>query len=124
MEWKIDYLEKDKIVSAKITGVMDWDQHKKFAKEVFPLARKHHSHKVLIDFLEMTPNFTIRQIDDLPNLLTEVGVGPEFKIAAIYDPTSDHSSEFRFFRDVATLMSIKVMHFSSADEAIAWLKSE
>ena len=123
MEWKIDYLEEEGIVTAKVTGVMDWGQHRKFAEEVFPFAKEHGSHKVLIDFLEMTPNFTIHQIDDLPNMLAEAGVGREFKIAAVYDPTSAHSSEFRFFKDVAKLMSIKVMYFSSVDEAMEWLSS-
>jgi len=124
MEWKIVYLEEDGIVSAKVAGVMDWDQHKKFAEEIYPFALKHGSHKVLIDFLEVVPEFTILQIDDLPRLLKELGVVPDFRIAALHDPSSPKSGEFKFFRDVATLMSIKVRHFSDAKKAIAWLKSE
>jgi hypothetical protein len=124
MEWTLDYLEKDKIVSAKIIGVMDWDQHKQFAEEAFSLARKNGSHKLLIDFLEMEPNFTILQIDDLPKLLKEIGIGPEFKIAAIHDFSSPKSSEHIFFRNAATIMSLQVKQFSDKDSAIAWLKSE
>lgn len=124
MDWKIEYLEKDGIVSAKVAGIMDWDQHKRFAEELYPLAHKHGSHKILIDFRKMTPNFTILQVDDLPKLLKELGVGPEFRIASIYDPSTPHSSEFVFFKNVSTITSIKVKLFSSPDEGLAWLKAE
>jgi hypothetical protein len=56
-------------------------------------------------------------------MLKEMGVGPEHRIAALHNLSSPHSSEFVFFKDVATLTSIKVKHFSDPDEAIAWLKS-
>jgi hypothetical protein len=123
MEWKIDYLEEDGIVVSTVSGLMDWEQHKRFAEEIYPLAQKHGSHKILIDFRDVTTSFTILQIDDLPAMLKELGVGPEFKIAALHDPSSPKSSEFKFFRDSATLLSISVRHFTDADEAIAWLKS-
>jgi hypothetical protein len=123
MEWTIDYLEKEGIVRAKTSGVMDWDEHKRFAEELYPFAKKQGVHKILIDFREMRPKFTILQIDDLPNMLREAGVGPEFKIASVYDPASPHGHEFRFFNDVATLLRIKVKQFVDPNEALAWLKS-
>ena len=124
MEWKIDYLEKDGIVVSKVTGLMDWEQHRKWCKEAFSAARKHNAHKMLNDLRDMVPSFTILQIDDLPKVLKEAGAGPEHRIAAVYDPSSPHSSEFAFFRDVAAITSIKVKLFSSTEEALAWLKSE
>jgi hypothetical protein len=60
----------------------------------------------------------------LPKLLKEIGIGPEFKIAAIYDPSSPKSSEHIFFRNVATIMSLQVKQFADKDAAIAWPKSE
>jgi len=122
MEWTIDYLEKDKIVCVKTSGLMDWEQHKKFAEEVFPFAIKNGSHKVFIDFRDMVPDFDILQIDDLPRLLKEIGVGPGFKIAGVYDETSPHSSEFKFFKNTSYIESIEVHYFSEKDEALAWLK--
>jgi hypothetical protein len=123
MNWTIDYLEKDRIVSTKVSGVMDWDEHKRFAEELYPLAKKHGVHKILIDFRQMQPKFTILQIDDLPNMLMKIGVGPEFKIASVYDPASPHSHEFKFFNNVAILLSIRVKQFDDPDKALAWLKS-
>lgn len=123
MEWTIDYLEEEGIVSVKVSGVMDWDEHKRFAEELYPSAKEHGLHKVLIDFRQMRPKFTILQIDDLPKMLAEVGVGPEFKIASVYDSTSPYAHEFKFFNDVANLLSIRVKQFDYPEKALEWLKS-
>jgi len=123
MDWTIDYLEKDRIVSVKASGVMDWDEHKRFAEELYPSAKEHGMHKILIDFRQMQPKFTVLQIDDLPDLLMKIGVGPEFKIAAVSDPTSPHVHEFKFFSNVANLLHIRVQQFVDPDDALTWLKS-
>jgi hypothetical protein len=124
MQWNIDYLEEDGIVSAKASGEMNWDEHKRFAEELYPLAKAHGVHKILIDFREVVTNFTILQIDDLPKMLMEIGVGPDLKIASVYDLSSPKGHEFKFFNNVATLLSLSVKQFDNPDEAIAWLKSD
>jgi hypothetical protein len=123
MKWTIEYLEKDGIVAARINGKMDWEEHRKFAEELYPLAHKKRSNRILIDFREMVPDFTVLQIDDMPKMLKELGVGPDLRIAAIYDPSSPKSGEFTFFKNVATIMSLQVEQFSGRNEAIAWLKA-
>jgi hypothetical protein len=123
MDWTIDYLEKDRIVSTKVSGVMDWYEHKRFAEELYPFAKEHGVHKILIDFRQMQPKFTILQIDGLPDMLTKIGVGPGLKIAAVSDPASPHGHEFKFFNNVATLLGIRVKQFVGPDEALTWLKS-
>jgi hypothetical protein len=122
MKWTIEYLEKDGIVAAKINGIMDWEEHRKFAEELYPFARKKGSNRIVIDFREMIPDFTVLQIDDLPKLLKKLGVGPDIKIAAIFDPSSPKANEHTFFRNVATIISLRVELFSDRKEAIAWLK--
>ena len=124
MEWTINYLEEEGIVSAKTSGIMNWDEHKRFAEELYPLADKYGANKILIDFRDMVPDFTILQVDELPKMLKEMGVGPDLKIASIYDPASPHSHEFEFFNNVANLLSIMVKQFDNPDEAMAWLKSD
>ena len=123
MKWTIEYLEKDKIVAAKINGIMDWDEHKKFAEELYPFAHKKGSHRILIDFREMIPDFTVLQIDDLPQMLTKLGVGSDLRIAAIHDPSSPKANEHTFFRNVATIMSLQVEQFDNREEAIKWLRT-
>lgn len=123
MKWTIEYLEKDGIVSAKLNGIMDWEEHRKFAEELYPLVRKKGYHRILIDFREMIPDFTVLQIDDLPKMLKELGVGPDLRIAAIHDPSSPKANEFTFFRNVATIMSLQIERFDNQEEAIKWLKT-
>ncbi len=123
MKWTIEYLEKDRIVAAKVSGVMNWEEHRKFAEELYPLVRKKGYHRILIDFREMVPDFTVLQIDDLPQTLTELDVGPDLRIAAIHDPSSPKANEFVFFRNVATIMSLQVEQFANREEAIQWLKT-
>ena len=123
MNWTIEYFEKDRIVAAKINGIMDWEEHRKFAEVIFPLARKKGSHKILIDFREMIPDFTVLQIDDMPKMLTELGVDSDLRIAAIHDPSSPKANEFTFFKNVATIMSLQVEQFDNQADAINWLKT-
>jgi hypothetical protein len=123
MNWTIEYLEKEKIVAAKINGIMDWEEHKKFAEEIYPLAHKKGVHRILIDFREMIPDFTVLQIDDLPKMLMDIGVGPDLRIAAIHDPTSPKANEHTFFKNVATIMHLQVQQFDNREEAINWLKT-
>jgi hypothetical protein len=123
MKWTIEYLEKDKIVTAKINGIMDWEEHKKFAEELFPKAREKGYKKILIDFREMIPDFTVLQIDDLPKMLMDIGVGIDLRIAAIHDPSSPKANEHTFFRNVATIMSLQVEQFDNWESAIKWLKT-
>ena len=123
MKWTIEYLEKDRIIAAKINGIMDWEEHRKFAEELYPFARKKGSNRIVIDFREMIPDFTVLQIDDLPKMLKELGVGPDLRIAAVHDLSSPKSNEFTFFKNVATITSLHVEQFSDRNEAIAWLKA-
>jgi len=123
MKWTFKYLEKEGIVSAKISGLINWENHIKFANEMASYARKHNSQKILIDFLELVPILTILEVDDLPKVLKEAGFGPEYKLAAIHDITSPHFDDFKFFKNAASLNSIRVEIFTNSEDAIAWLNS-
>jgi hypothetical protein len=123
MDWSIDYLENEGIVITKLSGIMNWDEHKKWGEEAYSFLHKHGSKKMLIDFQDMEPDFTTLQIDDLPKMLQDFGIGPDYKIAGLYDRSSPHAGEFTFFRNSASLSSINVRYFDDKDQAIAWLKS-
>ncbi len=123
MKWTIEYLEKDAIVAAKINGVMGWNEHKKFAEEIFPFGRKKKANKILLDFREMTPDFTLLEVDDLPKMLKEIGVSGDIKIAAIHDMASPKASEHTFFKNTANILSLNVEIFSNRNDAISWLKA-
>lgn len=124
MEWEIDYLEKDGIVSMKTSGPATFEQNKKMSEEALALARKNGSHRFLVDHRDLEHGLSTLQIDDTPRMLKQIGVTPEDGIAIVFDPTSPISDAFPFFRNSAFLESLSVKLFTDADEAIAWLKSE
>jgi hypothetical protein len=124
MNWAFDYLQEEGIVTAKMAGLMTWEKHIKFAEEMVSFARSHNSKKILINFLELVPILTVLEVDNLPKVLKDAGLGPEYKLAAVHDKTSPHFDDFKFFKNTASLNSIQVEIFSDINEAITWLKSQ
>lgn len=124
MEITLDYLEEDGIVTVKVSGIMDFIEHKRYAKETLSFAKKHNSFKILIDMLEMTPQLTIPEIDGLPLTLKEYGATAEYRFATLHNPPPPHDMGFTFFKDSATSESLDIRQFDTREEALAWLKSE
>lgn len=123
MEWKIDYLAENGIVSAKTSGPADWEQIRKMCEEVLALGRSNGSHRFLVDHRRIEHGLTILQVDDLPGMFKQIGVTPKDKIAIVFDPASKMSEAFVFFRNTSFLASLQVRIFDNPDDAIAWLKS-
>jgi hypothetical protein len=123
MQWSIHYLEEDGIVFAKTQGYSTWEQHKKFAEEMFEMGRKKGTHKFFVDHRGLVLGLSVPEIDDLPKMLKGIGVGPEDKAALLYDPSAPHSSEFIFLENVSLLSSLQFKVFSDKEKAAAWLKS-
>jgi len=120
----IDYLEKDAIVLVKLSGIMDFEEHRRFSEEMFSFAKKHKAHKFLVSMLEVIPQLTVLEIDDMPKTLIECGAKPEYRIAALHNPPPPYDRGFVFFRNGASNKSITIRQFTREDEAFAWLKSE
>ncbi len=124
MDLAIDYLEKDTIVCVRVTGIMDFAEHKRYAEETLSFAKKHNSHKIFVNMLDMTPRLTVLETDDMPQMLIESGVTAEHRFAVLHNPPPPYDKGFEFFRNTASLRSIQVKQFANKDEACAWLKSE
>jgi hypothetical protein len=124
MDWTIDYLKKDGIVHAKISGIITWDESKKMNEEVFSFARSNDAHRFLLEHPLFEHNLSLLQIDDLPKLLKEVGLAAEDKLAVLVSPSSPHSRELKFLEDVSRLASLQVRFFTDFEKAVSWLKSD
>ncbi len=120
----IEYLEKDEIVVVNLSGIMDFEEHRKFNAEMFSFAEEHNAHKFLVRMLDVIPKLTVLEIDDMPNALIECGAKPEYRIAALHNPPPPYDKGFEFFKNAAFLKSLKINQFTLEDEALAWLKSE
>ncbi|MFA5238473.1 MAG: hypothetical protein WC476_02020 [Phycisphaerae bacterium] len=124
MDIKINYLEEDSIVLVKVTGIMDFEKHKTYAKEILSFAKEHNSHKIFVNMLDMIPRVTTLEIEDFPKTLIECGAKPEHRIAILHNPPPPYDRGFSHFINVAFLKSLKIKPFTNKDMAHAWLKSE
>ena len=122
MKWEINYKKEDGIVVVKTSGLITWDDTKLMTQEAFAAAIKRNTKKVLVDHRLLQANLTILQIDDLPKLFKETGIGPEYKVAILFDPASPKKSNFTFFQDVSTISFLNFRVFCEPAEAIEWLK--
>ena len=119
-----DYIEKDGIIVVNISGIMDFEGHRRLCEETFSCGREHNAHKFLIKMMDMIPKLTVLEIDDMAKTLVECGAKPADKIAAVHNPPPPHDKGFAFFRNVAYLKSIIIKQFTDEDEALAWLRDE
>jgi hypothetical protein len=124
MKWEIDYKKEDGIVIVKTSGLATWDDIKLMTQETFAAAKHHNTKKALVDHRLLQTNLTILQIDDLPKLFRETGIGPEYKVAILFEPTAPRSGNFTFFENVSIISSLQFRVFSVLSEAIEWLKAK
>ncbi len=124
MDWTIDYLKEGGIVHAKMSGLVTWDENKKMDEELFSFARSNGAHRFLLEHSKIEHNLSLLQIDDLPKLLKEFGLGAEDKLAVLVNPSSPYSKELKFFEDVSRLALLQVRHFTDFEQAVNWLKAD
>jgi SpoIIAA-like len=124
MKWEIEHNKKEGILVVKTSGLITWDDNLLMAQEALTAAIKHKTQKVLVDHRLLQANLTVLQIDDLPGLFREIGIGPEYKVAILFDPASPRSGNFTFFQNVSIISSLQFRVFSEIAEAIEWLKTE
>jgi hypothetical protein len=123
MEWTIGYLEKDKIARVKTKGLITWDDTRKMSQEVLSFIHHNNLHKILVDHRDMVPNLSVLQIDNLPAMFREIGVGPEYKTAVLFNPAIQSKDNFAFFDNVIKLTTLQFRGFTDEGKAITWLKS-
>ena len=124
MRWKINYLKEDNIVVVKTSGIITWEDNKQMSREALAASLKHGTNRVLVDHRAIQPNLSVLQIDNLPGMFREIGIGPKCRVAVLFDPTSPRSSNFTFFQHISIIASLQCRVFSERTEAMAWLKSD
>jgi len=124
MDWKIDYLKEDGIVHTKMSGIVTWDENKKMGEEIFSFARSRDAHRFLLEHPQIEHRLSFLQIDDLPKLLKEVGLGAEDKLAVLACSSAPCSKKLKFFENVSRLALLQVRHFTDFEQAVTWLKSD
>ncbi len=124
MKWEIEHNKKEGILVVKTSGLITWDDNKIMAQEAFAAAKHYGTKKVLVDHRLLQANLTVFQIDDLPGMFREIGIGPEYKVAILFDPASPRSGNFTFFQNISIISSLQFRVFSEIAKAIEWLKTD
>lgn len=121
MKWTIDYLEEEGVVLIKTSGVTNWDKQKQLCQEAFQFAQEHKAHKYLADHRDLQEGLSVLQIDDMPMMFREIGLGAEDRVAILYGPNLEE--KFKFFQSVSNFALLNFKLFTDKDKAMAWLKS-
>ncbi len=124
MQWEIENKKQDGILEVTTSGPITWDDNRLMVQETLAAAKNHQTNKVLVDHRKLESRLTVLQIDDIPKLLKATGVGPEYKVAILFNPAAPQSGDFKFFEDVSIISSLQFRIFSEHAEAIKWLKAE
>ena len=124
MKWKIDCVEDQKIIMAKTSGLMSWDDKKKLCEEMLAAGRKKNISEFLVDQKETSFGLSVLEIDRLPDMFRNIGFDTKDRMAILINSDSSNSALFSFLQDVFTLSSLRVQVFTDPDEATAWLKKK
>jgi hypothetical protein len=122
MEWTIDYLEENGIVSVKILSPANIEGIKQLSLEMDALAKQHNTHKYLIDHRGVDVKMSVFDIDQVPGMLKEINADFSGKIALLLDYSVPKRNLFSFLKNVLNLVSMRLELFYDKDEAIAWFK--
>jgi hypothetical protein len=124
MKWAVSHLEKDGIVHVNATGNITWNENKKLSEELLAAGRKNKVNLFIVDYQDLSFDLSVLEIDELPNMLRDIGIGPKDRMAILFKPSAAHRSLFSFLRNVLCLKSIPARIFFEPTEAITWLKMQ
>jgi len=124
MELTIEYLEDEAIVFVKVSGIMDFEEHRKYAEKTLSSAKQHNTHKIFVDMLDMIPQLSAFETDEIVSTLIEFGTTSEHRFAVLHNPPPPLDTGFEFFIDSAAAELLQVRPFKTREDALSWLKSE
>ena len=124
MDWSIHHLEEDGVIFAKTQGYATWERHKIFTKSVLETGHQNNLRIFLLDHRDLELGLSTLEIDDLPDILREIGMTAEDRTAILYNPAAPHSSDYKFLENVSRLASLQLKIFPDKEEALAWLKKQ
>jgi hypothetical protein len=122
MAWKIEYWQKEHILSAKTSGPINLDTLKQFASEIIAALSKNNASKVLTDYRDANLEVSILDIYELPKILKRLGYSPGIQIAVVYSEASKKKESFLFYETVLRNAGFVHRVFTDLLESLAWLK--
>ncbi len=121
MRYSIDFKSNSDYLIVKIEDEIDLESFKAFAIDVSGALKKHHYSKVLYDLLSSSLKLNIVEIDEVPELLSQLGIDPSIKRAMV---VSDDFKKYNFFQTTSHNKRLNVKIFKNYSEAKKWLLND
>jgi hypothetical protein len=124
LKWQIDFDQERQILLVKTRGLISWEDKKKLNEEMLAAGRKNNINAFLVDQKETSFGLSVLEIDRLPSMLTEIGFGPDNKLAILINHDSLKGNLFKFLQNVCSLRSMQIRVFDDTEKATALLKKK
>jgi len=121
VKYNIEYDNVNKYVKACIEDEIELRYLKQFYSDLADVLRKHNCKKALTDLRSAMVNMTIIEIDELPNLASEIGFDALIKRALV---VSDNFKKYSFFESISNINRQNMKIFRSFSEAEEWLLND
>ncbi|MGD8454847.1 MAG: hypothetical protein PVF83_00590 [Anaerolineales bacterium] len=109
-------------MTVKNTGTLtDAEENRKMTAEALAAAEKHNSTKCLIDNRDLNLEMKTIDVYDVPDVLGEVGVPRNYKVAIIISESLQDTKGFRFYETRAFNKGFNHRLFTDFDTALDWL---
>ena len=118
MSSEVVYNSKHNVVSAKATGVLNYDVGKGLVEKFLKVAVDHKCHKVFCDYSKMKLPVSILEIYDNADHFELWGVPRNFLIAVVY---SEGQKVYKFWETIVRNRGFAARVFNDKDEALKWL---
>ena len=125
MNWEIKYLLQEGVVTVKISGTLtDIDENQKMVAEALAVAKEHGTTKCLLDDRDLTLDMKIMDIYDVPELLSNLGVPRNYRVALVVAESARHDEGFTFYETRAFNMGYHHRLFTDIQTALDWLTDQ
>lgn len=121
MPWKVDYTQKDGVVTVTTSGPMDVASIERMVVDMLGVGGGFGAIRYLLDHRQMTPEMSALHIYDLPEVVKKAGLTHNIRLAMVYDPDSARKTDFEFYETRAYNLGFEHRLFTDVQAALGWL---
>jgi hypothetical protein len=124
MTWRIEFDEKLGLIHCVYAGMVTVEDFKQGALETIALAKKHKTHRILIDDSKLKSSVSTMEIYEMPGLYEAAEANRRSKWALILPPEGPIRDDVNFYVTMCLNKGWFVKTFEDRRTAIDWLLSD
>ncbi|MEJ2641249.1 MAG: hypothetical protein P8010_16915 [Desulfosarcinaceae bacterium] len=121
MTWRIEYDEALSVIRCVYAGTVTAEDFRKGALETIALAKKHNTHRILIDDSKLKSTVSTLEIYEMPGLYEAADANRRSKWALILPPEGSIREDVNFYVTLCLNRGWFVKAFEDRRTAIDWL---